>query len=108
MAESGEREVGGGRWAVGGGRWAVGGGWWAVGGGRWSGLKAELRAGGGRGLVFFEVVGVHALDGEGAGGADADAVLDHELGEALAVDEDDFVLDGAGVGISPDWPRPMM
>jgi hypothetical protein len=46
---------------------------------------------------IIEVVRIDALEGEGADGGDADAVLDHELCEALAVDEDDFVLHAARV-----------
>jgi len=46
---------------------------------------------------FLEIIGVDALEGDGAGGGDADVVLDHEVGEAGAVDEDEFLGDAFGV-----------
>ena len=45
----------------------------------------------------LKVIRVHALDRNGPHGGDADAVLDHELRQPLAVDEDDLVRDPARV-----------
>ena len=40
-----------------------------------------------------EIVFVHRAEDIGFAGADADFVLDHQAGEAVAVDQDDAVLD---------------
>lgn len=45
----------------------------------------------------LKIIRVHPLQRDGAHGGHADAILDHELGEPLAVDEDDLVRDAPGV-----------
>lgn len=42
--------------------------------------------------VLLEIVGVDLLNDIGGSFSHADVVFDHEFGEPLAVDEDDFLL----------------
>ncbi len=43
-------------------------------------------------LLLREEVAIHALDGKGLVGRDTQVVLDHQGGEAGAVDKDDFLV----------------
>ena len=87
-------------WALGGGRWAVGAQASTV--NHRQGRSATVNSGTLRpppaplDSRIVEAVRIDALEGEGAEGGDAEAVLNHELGEALT-SGDDWVLDAAHI-----------
>ena len=60
-------------------------------------------------LCLRKVILIRPLEDVGLASGDADAVVDHEFGEALAVDEDDLVADlvdeFAGTGGEPSGAR---
>ena len=54
------------------------------------GLRRDMRLCA-RCLLRFEIIAIHAFEGVGFHGRDADIVLDHQGGHAVAVDEHDLL-----------------